>query len=64
MKKIIILAFVLFTSGCASKAGPFVTGISSDGNGAIIVEKCMARFDPWMAVVNNDDCTTSTIRLK
>ncbi|OMG67260.1 hypothetical protein AUR61_002760 [Stutzerimonas balearica] len=58
----IISIFVL--SGCASKAGPFVTSISSDGRGGLIVEKCMAKFDPWMSTVNNDNCTSTTMRIQ
>lgn len=51
-------------SGCSSRAGPFVTSISSDGRGGLIVEKCMAKFDPWMSTVNNDNCTSTTMHVK
>jgi len=43
---------------CVSHAGPFVTNISSDGRGGLVVEKCMARFDPWTSTVTNDACTS------
>ena len=62
MKKmgfVALLAFILV--GCASRAGPFVTNISSDGRGGLVVEKCMAKFDPWMSTVNNDNCTSTRI---
>lgn len=51
-------------SGCSSRAGPFVTSISSDGRGGLIVEKCMAKFDPWMSTVNNDNCTSTAMRVQ
>ena len=55
---------VLVISGCSSRAGPFVTSISSDGRGGLIVEKCMAKFDPWMSTVNNDNCTSTTMHVQ
>jgi hypothetical protein len=62
VKKILLVLFVsVAVSGCSSHAGPFVTSISSDGRGGLIVEKCMAKFDPWMSTVNNDQCRTSKI---
>jgi len=65
MKKIVLLLLTAlpFTGGCASHAGPFVTSISSNGKGGLVVEKCMAKFDPWMSTVNNDQCTTTTIHV-
>ena len=58
------LLATLSLAGCASKAGPFVTAISSDGRGNLLVEKCMAKFDPWMSTVNNDDCSSTTLRIQ
>ncbi|KKN95020.1 hypothetical protein LCGC14_0183470 [marine sediment metagenome] len=55
---------VIVISGCSSRAGPFVTSISSDGRGGLIVEKCMAKFDPWMSTVNNDNCTSTTMHVQ
>ncbi len=64
MKKYgLIVIWALVLSGCASRAGPFVTNISSDGKGGLVVEKCMAKFDPWMSTVNNDNCTSTNITL-
>ena len=53
----------LALSGCISRAGPFVTSISSDGDGGLVVEKCMAQFDPWMSTVANDQCSTHKIQI-
>lgn len=49
--------------GCASTAGPFVTNISSDGNNGLTIEKCMAKFDPWMSTVSNTECTNTSLKL-
>ena len=68
MKKVTALLItalsVIVISGCSSRAGPFVTSISSDGRGGLIVEKCMAKFDPWMSTVNNDNCTSTTMQVR
>lgn len=63
MKSLALL--LLLASGCvgATHAGPFVTNISSDGRGGVIVEKCMAKYDPNVGAVTNDQCTTTTLRL-
>ena len=53
----------IIISGCSSRAGPFVTSISSDGRGGLIVEKCMAKFDPWKSTVNNDNGTSTTMQV-
>jgi type IV secretion system protein VirB7 len=51
-------------TGCSSKAGPFVTNISSDGEGGIVVEKCMVRLDRMINTVESADCTNTSIRLR
>lgn len=62
---VLAVAAAAFTlAGCATRAGPFVTAVSSDGRGGLTVEKCMVKFDPWMAVVNNDSCTATNIQLE
>lgn len=63
MKKVLLIVAALGITGCASHAGPFVTGISSDGKGNIIVEKCMVRLDRMINTVENSNCTNSTIFL-
>ena len=64
MKKLLgvfIISVVL--AACTSKAGPFVTGISSDGAGGIVIEKCMISLQRQINTMENSDCTSSTIRL-
>lgn len=56
---IVITAWVL--TGC-STAGPYVTNLSSDGNGGITVEKCMVHYNA-MGWINNSDCTNTSIKL-
>lgn len=48
--------------GC-STAGPFVTSISSDGRGGLIVEKSMVTYNSFTGTVSNENTTTTTIRL-
>jgi len=59
------LAFLatLALAGC-STAGPFVTNISSDGNGGLIIEKCMVEHNGWMGWITNVDSTTTKIYLR
>jgi hypothetical protein len=63
LRLLAVIVSVLGLAGCATSAGPFVTNISSDGANGLVVEKCMARFDPWMSTVSNDSCTQHTLKL-
>ena len=57
-----LLALVFLGCSC-STAGPFVTSISSDGKGNLIIEKSMVHMNPFTGVVSNTAATTSTIRI-
>lgn len=57
------LIAVLFLSGC-STAGPFVTNISNDGRGGLTIEKCMVHLNAFLGVVNNSDCTNTSVNVK
>lgn len=59
-----MIVVVLALAGCASSAGPFVTAVSSDGRGGLVIEKCVARYNPWTETVSNSDCRTTTIQLR
>ena len=61
MKRLAILA-VLGLTGC-STAGPFVTNISSDGQGGLVVEKCMVQFNGFLGTISNQEATTTRIYL-
>lgn len=66
MKKslMIVIPFAAIVMvGCSSKAGPFVTNISSDGRGGLVVEKCMVRLDRTINTVESSDCTNTTLAL-
>ncbi len=52
---------MLVLVGCSSKAGPFMTNISSDGHGGLVIEKCMAQFDLWVSAVIKSECTNTNI---
>jgi len=60
--RIAIAALALLTTGCTT-AGPFVTSISSDGRGGLIVEKSMVKYNSFMGTVSNENTTTTSIRL-
>ena len=67
MKKTTIIFALLIistTAACSSKAGPFVTNISSNGAGGIVVEKCMVRLDRMINTVESADCTNTTIQIR
>jgi len=57
----VVVAAIL--SGCASQAGPFVTNISSDGKGGLMIEKCMVRLDRMINTVEASSCTNTPITL-
>lgn len=56
------LGLILTTASCTT-AGPFVTSISSDGNGNLIIEKSMVEMNAFMGTVSNKDSSTTKIRL-
>lgn len=60
--RLAIAALALLATGCTT-AGPFVTSISSDGNGNLIIEKSMVKMNSFMGTVSNVNTTTTTIRL-
>lgn len=61
---ILCVAIAFFATGCSSKAGPFVSNISSDGEGGVVVEKCMVRLDRMINTVETADCTNTSIKLR
>ena len=63
IKLVLVAGIALLSLGCASTAGPFVTNISSDGQGGLVVEKCMVKFEQFTSTVSNDNCTSTTIIL-
>lgn len=50
---------VLVMGGCSS-AGPYVTNISSDGQGNLIIEKNTAKFNSFTGTVSSGDNPTTT----
>jgi outer membrane protein assembly factor BamE (lipoprotein component of BamABCDE complex) len=65
IKKIACLVAIVgitLLSGCTT-AGPFVTNISSDGRGNLIIEKSQVKMNAFMGTVSNEGGTTTTIRI-
>jgi len=59
-----ILALLLVGAGCTS-AGPYVTNISSDGNGNLVIEKDTVEFNYFTGVIHNGgNPTVMTIKVK
>ena len=68
MKKMIIKISLLsiigiIISGCTS-AGPFVTNISSDGQGNLLIEKTYVKLNSFTGTISNEGGTTTRVRLK
>ncbi len=65
MKRLFTVScLALALQGCASYAGPFVTNVSSDGNGGLSVQSCMVKFQRFNRTVSNADCTSQHIQLR
>ena len=60
MKKLILLA--LFFTGCTT-AGPYITNISSDGRGGLIIEKGRVQYNAFTGTVGNKDVSTTKIQV-
>ena len=62
MKKLSLLLCALMIAGCTT-AGPFVTNISSDGRGGLVIEKARVKLNFWTNGLETSDTTTSNIQL-
>ena len=60
MKYIYIISISLLLSAC-TYAGPYVTNISRNKNGDLVVEKCQVLHNAWLGVVSNENCINQTI---
>ena len=65
MKKIALLTLAAsagILTGC-STAGPYVTNISSNGDGTITVEKAVVEFNSMTGTIQQKNVTTQTLRI-
>ena len=62
--RITLLATVAAIASACTTAGPYVTGISSDGADGLLVEKCYAHLNAFMGTISNDACTSSTLHVR
>ncbi len=53
---------ILFFTAC-STAGPYVTNISSDGNGGMNIEKCKVKYNALFDFIDTGDCISSSLKL-
>ncbi|EIP96832.1 hypothetical protein OpiT1DRAFT_01257 [Opitutaceae bacterium TAV1] len=59
----LLIAAAGFLGGCTT-AGPFVTNISSDGQGNLVVEKNTVHFNAFTGAVSSGEApTVQTIRI-
>lgn len=58
-----ILCFLLIFSGCTS-AGYFITDISSDGKGGLIIQKSKIVYNPASAMLTSEDSKIYNISVK
>jgi len=63
VKKLLSVSALIILAGCTSQAGPFVTNLSSDGQGNLVVEKCMVELQRQISTVQNTNCSNTTISL-
>jgi hypothetical protein len=60
MKIYMLFVIAVIASGCTT-AGPFVTNISSDGNGNLIIEKQKVLLNSFTGTVSNTDTDVTFI---
>jgi len=61
--KLLLIGVVAFIGISCSTAGPFVTGISSDGKGGLIVQKGYVEHNSWTGQIVNKEAGESTIKI-
>lgn len=62
MKLLLLMAIVAALAACTS-SGPFVTSISSDGEGGLNVISCMSTYDAATGTQGNGECSTSHVQV-
>lgn len=58
----IALLAIIGLTGCTT-AGPFITGISSDGRGGLIIQKSFVEYNGFMGTIGNKEAGESTIKI-
>ncbi|OFX10634.1 MAG: hypothetical protein A2516_01225 [Alphaproteobacteria bacterium RIFOXYD12_FULL_60_8] len=61
---IFLLATVAALASACSTAGPFVSGLSSDGANGLNIEKCYVHLNAFTGIISNENCTSSTIHVR
>ena len=64
MKYLALILLGATLQGCSTYAGPFVTAISSDGNGGLNVQSCMVRMNKFTKSISNARCTSEHVQLR
>lgn len=60
----LLLAFVgIAALGCGSTVGPLVTDVQLGAGGALVVQRCYVRFDPWASAISTDRCDVRSLEV-
>jgi hypothetical protein len=62
-RTLLAVLLALPTIGCVSRAGPFVTNISSAGNGRLYVQRCYVEYSDTGKEISNQDCREEIVDL-
>ncbi|HDY68613.1 hypothetical protein LCGC14_1792290 [marine sediment metagenome] len=62
MKYFMLATMLVFLGGC-STARPYVTSISSDGRGGLIIQKGYTEYNYLLGVIGNKEAGESTIQV-
>lgn len=62
MRTALIVLAATLSAGC-SHAGPYVTSISPNGYGQLLIEKCAVEYNWFMGTVSNKGCQTYSVYL-
>ena len=57
-----IVGAALALAGCTS-SGPFVTSVSSDGQGGLNIVSCMSTYDAATGTQGNGQCSNSHVQV-
>ncbi len=62
MKRLSLILIAIFFVGCSS-TGPYVTAISSNGRGGLIIEKSKVQYNSFTGTITSKDTSTTEIQV-
>lgn len=64
MKKVLALLLLTTATAACTTAGPYVTGITSDGNNGLYIEKCHVKLNSFAGTIANSGCTSQHVKVR